>query len=269
MRSQEIKWLIVSSLVASVAMGCSSHVVPPVVAVANTVAAPPSTSSPHASKLAEKLRFVFVSDSSDAAPSGLFDAMRAKVEAAGFTLVNDPKAPHDASLRARVKASHGGAAIAGGSFGAGMEIELAVVHADQPIDWFTVPIADDGDPKSMERAIDAIVGKLADSTRLDSLVGAVNTEANHTRLENISHADVTAISDERTREELAWNPAALRHCRNAHVREACDPLAAFLQTFPHGEHADVARATLDQELARFNGRTSAGSDGKPSGMSIR
>jgi hypothetical protein len=256
----EAQWIIVAgALVANLGACASRSGVGPNSAPhqASLVASPDSSSGAAKqvgiSDAVGRLRFLFVSSHENGTQRRISEIVRRKLGSAGINLVLEPSSAHDATLEVRVRASRASGCAAGDCPANGVQVELAVIHDQQALDWFATAATSEDDAPGLELAITGLVGTLAASPRLGYLIDDVKDLADRQHLEVLAHPGTESGYDDGTREALAWNPSALRRCRNARSAEGCDDLVLYLTGFPGGAHAEVAKATLTAARARLGG----------------
>jgi len=232
------RWVVSAALAVMGFAGCSTSSQPPVMTPARRGEAVQDSTGTAPPRAARRMRFALTAQSVD----GL-DAVRGiakeELERTGFW-VTDETAPSDATLDVRVMRADDSTSTAEGCAFQGKQISLALVRGDQPLDWFVMPIRCDANVDAPRVAIRGLVRQLSGSPRLQALADAAD------RRPPPPSAPSETRWDERTRDDLAWNPAAVRRCRNARTASACKTLIAYLSEFPSGAHSADARAVLGQ-----------------------
>jgi hypothetical protein len=233
------QWVISGALALSGLMGCASQA--PVVAPASPSRT--SADSPAAGmappRAARRVRFALVAAQSEETTEAARGIAAEELAQAGYW-ITDEKSSSDAILEVRVTRATNPVSASEGCATPGRQVSLALVRGDQPLDWFAMPIQCDAGDDGARSAIRGLIRELSASSRLQELADAT------ARRPPPSAPSEQTILDERTRDDLAWNPSALRRCRNTHTQIACKTIIAYLAEFPSGAHSADARAVLRQ-----------------------
>ncbi len=249
---------------AIASMGCAAATSQPARAVGSgeTKTAPaevarapiPSTSAEAHTALpaeARDLVLSFVGADGDAASAAISRDVRAALVRDGYWLAAPGSRAPDGRLELSVTTD--------AEKGTSLAVSLVLVRGDATLEALVTSL-DPGDAAVRAARIDDLLQRLNGSPRLATFAA----EASSGRAERRSatpHAPgpeprVDAGPDQAAREQAAWSEAALRHCRNARGADACKKLREYVDAFPDGPHASVARAALELS-ARRGGPTTA------------
>ncbi len=200
---------------------------------------------------ARDLALSFAGPAGDAASDAISRDVRAALVRDGYWLAEPGSRAPDGRLELSVTTD--------AAKGTSLAVSLVLVRGDASLEALVTSL-EPGDAALRAARIDNLLQRLNGSPRLAAFA-AESSSGRAQRRSTTPHAPgpeprVDVAPDAAAREQAAWSEAALRHCRNARGPDACKKLREYVDAFPDGSHAAVARAALEL-YARRGGATTA------------